>query len=298
VTLFTLNSQSPYGVFQTRNGQFTADANGVITNVPPGYALVDLLADGCTFAQDGVSGIDNFTATADPVATNDQTQDFGPGSNWYNAATGRLWTCCSAATGAAVWALSPIPGVGLFPYNQDTSLGSGTGILKPIGTFSRFVNNTGLSPAGTGSDYVLWTVTIAASALIASAQGLAIRAFGSTASNTNTKTMKIIVNPATAAQGSVVGAGGTTIASIAPATAAASGGFAIGGRLVKYGALGSNTQFAVQEIGLAGTTVAGMSAPSTSLTITENATFLVAVTGNISLAGDATLYYGEIVSSN
>jgi len=41
-----------------------------------------------------------------------------------------------------------------------------------------------------------------------------------------------------------------------------------------------------------------MNAPSTSLTITENATFLVAVTANISLAGDATMYYGEIICSN
>jgi len=218
MTLFTLYCQTPYAAFQTRNGQFTASANGVVTNVPPGYALIDLLASGCTFAQQSSSGpsvTNNYTATADPGASNDQTQNYSPGSEWYNTTDGRMWICCSAATGAAVWALAPVPGTGIFPYNQDTAFGSGTGVLKPIGTLSRFANNAGLSPAGTGSDYVMWSVTVAASALIASAQSLAIRAFGSTASNANTKTIKIIVNPATASQGSPVGAGGTTIASIA-----------------------------------------------------------------------------------
>lgn len=46
----------------------------------------------------------NFTATVDPSSGDDQTQGYTPGSRWFNTSTGILWTCLSAATGAASWA--------------------------------------------------------------------------------------------------------------------------------------------------------------------------------------------------
>ena len=38
---------NPYQAFVTRNGNFQADGNGLIANVPAGYAATDLQADGC-----------------------------------------------------------------------------------------------------------------------------------------------------------------------------------------------------------------------------------------------------------
>lgn len=45
----------------------------------------------------------NWQATVDPVASNDQTQGYVAGSRWYNTSTGDLFICVSASTGAAVW---------------------------------------------------------------------------------------------------------------------------------------------------------------------------------------------------
>ncbi|HEX3747605.1 MAG TPA: hypothetical protein VHW09_26905 [Bryobacteraceae bacterium] len=80
---------------------YTADAYGFIT----GIALADvgdLYKGGCIpLGQSGVRS--TFSQTVDPSISNDNTQDFGIGSEWFNTTTGLMWRCQSAATGAAVW---------------------------------------------------------------------------------------------------------------------------------------------------------------------------------------------------
>lgn len=47
----------------------------------------------------------NFSATTDPGVTNDLNQGYSVGSQWINQTANRIWTCNSAAVGAAVWVL-------------------------------------------------------------------------------------------------------------------------------------------------------------------------------------------------
>ncbi len=45
----------------------------------------------------------NFQATTNPAAGNDTTQGYSVGSLWVNTTAHTIWTCISAASGAAVW---------------------------------------------------------------------------------------------------------------------------------------------------------------------------------------------------
>lgn len=47
--------------------------------------------------------MDNLTATTNPAATDDSADDYAVGSLWLNATSRSMWTCLSAAAGAAVW---------------------------------------------------------------------------------------------------------------------------------------------------------------------------------------------------
>ena len=53
----------------------------------------------------------SWAQTADPSTSNDQTQDFYPGSIWLrtNTSPARLFVCQSSATGAAVWQRIQLP---------------------------------------------------------------------------------------------------------------------------------------------------------------------------------------------
>jgi hypothetical protein len=73
--------------------------------------------------------------------------------------------------------------------------------------------SAGVNPGATGADNVLAVFQLPANSLDQAGRGIAISASGGYAGNTNTKTVKIIVGPASAVVGSTVGTGGTTIAS-------------------------------------------------------------------------------------
>lgn len=87
---------------------YNPDANGVITLSTAAQKLDagSLIGMGCVQLQSGVKN--NLAATADPGVSNDSTQDYGAGSTWLNTTGQRLWSCVSAAAGAAVWALSTV----------------------------------------------------------------------------------------------------------------------------------------------------------------------------------------------
>ena len=98
-----LLAPSPYQQFQTRNGtRYTADQYGIVSSVPVGTDIIDLTTSGCISL--GIVGArSNYSATVDPVATNDSTQDYAVGSRWINLTTGIEWICQAATANAAVW---------------------------------------------------------------------------------------------------------------------------------------------------------------------------------------------------
>jgi hypothetical protein len=67
------------------------------------------LDDGAsTNVTDPIGLKNNLTATVDPVAGNDNTQDYTVGSVWVNVTADTYWVCVDASTGAAVWRLASV----------------------------------------------------------------------------------------------------------------------------------------------------------------------------------------------
>jgi hypothetical protein len=59
--------------------------------------------------------LSKWAQTGNPTASNDNTENYFPGSLWLNSSTNELFLCMSSATGAAVWQQ-----VILAPINQST----------------------------------------------------------------------------------------------------------------------------------------------------------------------------------
>jgi len=70
--------------------------------------------------------INNFSATTNPAATNDNTQQYGIGSKWLNTSTNRMFMALGVATGAANWADISDSEITVFTSN-GTFTPSGTG---------------------------------------------------------------------------------------------------------------------------------------------------------------------------
>jgi len=179
----------------------------------------------------------------------------------------------------------------------QTQFGSSTGYFLEEGNLYRFVSGAGVAPAATGNDVVLAVYTLPASSFDIAGRGLSLTAVGAFAATNNNKTVKIIFNPATAVVGSTVGAGGTTVA-----TTGVSTGNAVGWQLCtnifKYGAAGSNTQYAQETATIVGTTHGGMGLPALA-TATESGAILIAVTGNAATAtSDILLNFFEVNAMN
>lgn len=182
--------------------------------------------------------------------------------------------------------------------------GGSTGLIKGSGNVAGAgvsagvqISSAGVQPGSTANDNVLAIFTLPASFFEAALRGLNILAMGTTVANTNTKTLKLIMNPTAPVVGSAV-SGGTTIASIALSTAAGGGGWQLEANIYKYGAAGSNTQIALHSAGQGGNVVASLAAPSL-LTLPENATITVVVTGNAATsAADILFNFLEIFAMN
>jgi hypothetical protein len=109
--------------------------------------------------------VNNLSATTDPGVTNDLNQGYSSGSQWINQTANRIWTCNSAAVGAAVWVLDGgAAGVG----SQVTP-----GTLNASGTLTAALMLTGLVTSTTGA-------AVAATLDIATAMDTA---FGASAPN-------------------------------------------------------------------------------------------------------------------
>jgi hypothetical protein len=162
------------------------------------------------------------------------------------------------------------------------AFGGGAAVIGASGNINVQVSSAGITPGATAADNVLAAYTLPASSFDQAGRGVAIQAQGSFAATANNKRIKIIVNPASAAVGSTVGAGGTTVADTGT-VATNGGGWSLQADLLKYGAAASNTQIGLHQQAQIGGAVAALLAPSL-ITATESGAILIAVTGNATTA--------------
>jgi hypothetical protein len=180
--------------------------------------------------------------------------------------------------------------------SENEFFGNGTGSFGLEGNLSCQVS-AGVNPGATGADNVLAVYSLPANSFDIAGRGITINAAGGYAANVNTKTVKIIVNPATAVVGSTVGSGGTTIASSGAVTTNGAG-FSLQASVFKYGATGSNTQQGIHTAAQNGSALAALITPA-AVTLVENAGILIAVTGNAATtATDIALNFFEVNACN
>lgn len=73
-----------------------------------------------------VALVNNFTATVDPVGTNDSSQGYTAGSTWLNVTGQRSWICVSNGVGAAVWIQSAQTAGSVVAPAATTATGNGS----------------------------------------------------------------------------------------------------------------------------------------------------------------------------
>ncbi len=199
--------------------------------------------------------------------------------------------------GAAVKVRATTTAIASAPKNSSASsqFGSGTGTFLEEGNLSR--QTPANNPASTNADIVLAVYALPANSFDAAGRCLNIFAQGDVANNTNSKRIKLWYGCTTAVVGSAV-TGGTLIADTGAYTTTGAAGWIVESNVVKYGASGSNTQRGLHASAQIGAVV-GSLLPSTALTATENATILIAVTGNAATAAtDITLQFFEVNAMN
>lgn len=177
-----------------------------------------------------------------------------------------------------------------------TYFGGGTGTLAESGNVNVQVGNPLANPAGITNDYVLAVYSLPASSLSAAGKGIEITAGGNLGNDSQTKRIKIIINPTAAVAGSII-SGGTTVGDTGSVTQA-NVGWVLQSQMYKYGAAGSNTQIVQFLDGSVGTANLGVGLAS-SITANEAAAILLAVTGNATTSvGDISLYNMNIEGFN
>ena len=163
-----------------------------------------------------------------------------------------------------------------------------SGTVKGSGNLWNQTPAGGLTPAASGSGYIVALATIPANAFNAAGKTITISAQGNFAANANTKTISLVLNATAPAVGSVV-SGGTTIATTGAVVTNGSA-WDLGADLIKTGALGSNTQTALHYAAQVGAVVAALS-QCQSLTLSESAAITVAIVINCATtATDASLW--------
>ena len=244
-----LFAPAAYARYQTSGASYTADAKGVIPAAATGD-VIDLIRSGCIM----LPAYDNLSATTDPGASDDSTQDYSVGSRWLNISASRAWTCLAAATGAAICVLDGVvPGVGVVPSNMLTYFGSGTGTILGDGNLNRQIGNPLAGNNADTTDDVLASYTLPASSFDVAGRGLCIAAQGTTGATTNDKRVKLWCN-ATISVGVVTG--GNVIADTGPwvngTIPNSNVGWQLTANVLKYGAPDSNTQYAQGTVILGG----------------------------------------------
>jgi hypothetical protein len=183
----------------------------------------------------------------------------------------------------------------LFQFGNGGANFSAAGNLTQVA----YGNTSGVTPAALAADNVLAVYSLPPNSFDKLGRLISVTAQGQFVNNANVKTAKIIYNPSTAVVGSTVGTGGTVIATTsAYSTSGATFGWQLEASICKYGALNSNTQSAQQTASIVGTVHQGVSAAA-NVSGTENASILIAVTGNAATAsGDIMMTFFEVCASN
>lgn len=249
-----------------------------------------------------VPGFATFTATRDPLTTDDITQGVVPGHCWYNAVALRDWECISNAAGAAVWVFDGAyySGGGTNPPSEQTQAGSSTASIAAEGNIYREVLPPLSGRPGQATGSGTWTVvgvyTLPASFFDGAVlpggtqvgnRGVNVTAMGSLGANGNTKRVAIIVSPPVTTLGGTFSVGQGTVLADTGAITVSGGGWSLQTEVYKYGAAGSNTQVSFHQQAQAGSTVSALLAPQ-ALTLTENANItFAACVANTTLATDS-----------
>jgi hypothetical protein len=277
-----LLAPAPFAQFQTSGGSYTADAKGVIAAGAVGD-VIDLIRGGCTW----LPAYNNLTATTDPSAVSDNTQGYSVGSRWLNITARRAWTCLSAATGAALWVLDGVvPGLGVEPSTIASAFGGGSGSFLREGNLNRQAGNPlGRNNADTTDD-VLASYTLPAPSFDVAGRGVCIAAQGNTGQTANNKRIKLWFNAAisgaTVTAGSVIADTGPWVNATTPNNSV---GWQLTAKVFKYGAAGSNTQYA-QGTAILGGVHGGIGAPVFP-TANEAAAIVIALTRSSYTTGAA-----------
>lgn len=157
--------------------------------------------------------------------------------------------------------------------------------------------SAGINPGSINNDNVLAAWVLPANLFDIAGRGILVTGMGSVANNVNSKRIKIIVAATTQTVGSAV-VGGTTVADTGAYTTTGAAGWQISAQIFKYGNPGSNTQIALHQAAVIGSTNGALVVPS-ALTLTETGTINVCITGNaVTTATDITLNFAELFATN
>lgn len=184
---------------------------------------------------------------------------------------------------------------------QVAAFGSGPAQIFDAGNLFTYASATGTQPGTINNDNVLAVYSLPAGSLDGIRnRELVIQANGIFGNNTNSKRVKIIVNPSAAVVGSTI-TGGTTIADTGAYTTTGAAGFQITGSLVKYGAPGSNTQLGMcNGVLIANASIGlGTGGNPQAVTAVESGAILIAITGNgVTATTDITLEFASVAAFN
>lgn len=265
-----------------------------------------------------IPAIVNATATTNPGSANDSSQGYGVGSEWwYNTVTQSLWVCISAALGAAVWVWEGVvPGLGAQPSTMVTQFG-GAAQTNPLTPFAQFgeegnlyrnAGNPIAANAADTTDDILDGFVMPAGAFDVAKRGLQLTFQGKFGATGNNKRVRLWLNPTMAGQtvtagvisgGTVSGVGSGVLLFDSTTQTGNAVGWGFMTQLFKYGAAGSNTQYA-QTQPIFGTAHGGITVPAFT-TIPENAPINVVVTGaslTTGAAADVVLNFSEVNAMN
>lgn len=162
-----------------------------------------------------------------------------------------------------------------------------------------FVNVASAPTQGNNADTtddVLYVFTIPALALDADGKQATLNACGKFAANGNNKRFKVWASSSAQTVGAALVSSGSTLILDSGVVTTNAGGWMAELTLVKQGAAGANTQQAVMQQALSGSSHLGTSAP-VALTLAENAPIYLVVTGaspTTGAANDVAISFAEV----
>lgn len=164
---------------------------------------------------------------------------------------------------------------------------SGVGaLISESGNIARYISGTGQGNGADTTDDVLAVLALPANIFDVSGRILQISAAGKFGATANNKQVKCWVGPTAQTAGAALVATGMTSILASGVLTSNNLGWTLNAQIEKYGAAGSNTQLAMFQETVAGTTHLGTLLP-VALTLAENAINYVVITGASGTTGAA-----------